>query len=104
VFHQCCPNPACCQQSPLQPPARDTPPLHAPPGRGDQQHFVRRDELRASWAIFTPLLHDIDVGKLEPLSYEPGSRGPEGMEAFLAAAGYQATKGYVWRQRTQGKL
>jgi len=24
---------------------------------GDQLHFVRRDELRAAWAIFTPLLH-----------------------------------------------
>ncbi len=30
---------------------------------GDQQHFVRRDELRAAWAIFTPLLHAIDQGK-----------------------------------------
>ena len=27
---------------------------------GDQQHFVRRDELRAAWAIFTPVLHAID--------------------------------------------
>lgn len=30
--------------------------------RGDQQHFVRRDELRAAWAVFTPLLHAIDAG------------------------------------------
>lgn len=37
--------------------------------RGDQQHFVRRDELRAAWAIFTPLLHQIDDGKLTPEPY-----------------------------------
>jgi len=33
---------------------------------GDQQHFVRRDELRAAWAIFTPLLHAIDAKKVKP--------------------------------------
>ncbi len=33
---------------------------------GDQQHFVRRDELRAAWAIFTPLLHEIDAGRVPP--------------------------------------
>lgn len=39
---------------------------------GDQQHFVRRDELRAAWAIFTPLLHAIDGGsgpQLHPYAY-----------------------------------
>lgn len=30
--------------------------------RGDQQHFVRRDELRAAWAIFTPLLQVSGAG------------------------------------------
>jgi len=43
---------------------------------GDQQHFVRRDELRASWAIFTPLLHYIDSGGLEVYPYTFGSPGP----------------------------
>lgn len=40
--------------------------------RGDQQHFVRRDELRAAWSIFTPLLHEIDAGKHEPQEYAIG--------------------------------
>ena len=40
--------------------------------RGDQQHFVRRDELRAAWAIFTPLLHAIDAGKVPLHSYAYG--------------------------------
>ena len=29
--------------------------------RGNQQHFVRRDELRAAWAIWTPLLHQVGL-------------------------------------------
>lgn len=40
--------------------------------RGDQQHFVRRDELRAAWSIFTPLLHQIDAGELDPVEYAIG--------------------------------
>lgn len=44
--------------------------------RGDQQHFVRRDELRAAWNIFTPLLHGIDRGEITPEPYPYGSRGP----------------------------
>lgn len=64
--------------------------------RGDQQHFVRRDELKAAWEIFTPLLHDIDDGKIKPLSYTPGSRGPEAADELLAKAGYVQTHGYIW--------
>lgn len=65
--------------------------------RGDQQHFVRRDELRAAWAIFTPLLHAVDGGEVEPLPYAYGSRGPAEADALLARAGYVRTRGYVWR-------
>ncbi|XP_020111678.1 glucose-6-phosphate 1-dehydrogenase, cytoplasmic isoform-like [Ananas comosus] len=64
--------------------------------RGDQQHFVRRDELKAAWEIFTPLLHDIDDGKLKPLSYKPGSRGPAEADELLSKAGYVQTHGYIW--------
>ncbi|ONK77706.1 uncharacterized protein A4U43_C02F9670 [Asparagus officinalis] len=64
--------------------------------RGDQQHFVRRDELRAAWEIFTPLLHRIDDGELKPLPYKPGSRGPEKADELLAKAGYVQTHGYIW--------
>lgn len=64
--------------------------------RGDQQHFVRRDELKAAWEIFTPLLHRIDDGELKPLPYKPGSRGPDKADELLERAGYVQTHGYVW--------
>lgn len=64
--------------------------------RGDQQHFVRRDELKAAWEIFTPLLHRIDDGKMKPLPYQPGSRGPAEADKLLAKAGYVQTHGYIW--------
>jgi glucose-6-phosphate 1-dehydrogenase len=34
---------------------------------------VRRDELRAAWSIFTPVLHAIDRREVEPEPYEYGS-------------------------------
>ncbi|KAL2335223.1 hypothetical protein Fmac_016436 [Flemingia macrophylla] len=65
--------------------------------RGDQQHFVRRDELKASWEIFTPLLHSIDRGEFKSIPYEPGSRGPpEADKLLLEKAGYVQTHGYIW--------
>ncbi|KAG6421750.1 hypothetical protein SASPL_118307 [Salvia splendens] len=64
--------------------------------QGDQQHFVRRDELKAAWEIFTPLLHRIDEGELQPLEYEPGSRGPVEADKLLEKAGYVQTHGYIW--------
>ena len=65
--------------------------------RGDQQHFVRRDELRAAWAIFTPLLHQIDEGKITPELYSYGSRGPDSLEEFLKNAGYIKVERYKWK-------
>ncbi|WRX22608.1 Glucose-6-phosphate dehydrogenase [Theobroma cacao] len=64
--------------------------------RGDQQHFVRRDELKAAWEIFTPLLHGIDNGELKPTLYQPGSRGPAEADELSAKAGYVQTHGYIW--------
>ncbi|KAF5479761.1 hypothetical protein F2P56_000553 [Juglans regia] len=64
--------------------------------RGDQQHFVRRDELRAAWEIFTPLLHRIDGGEMKPAPYKPGSRGPAAADELLEKAGYVQTHGYIW--------
>ncbi|XP_057982791.1 glucose-6-phosphate 1-dehydrogenase, cytoplasmic isoform-like isoform X2 [Malania oleifera] len=64
--------------------------------RGDQQHFVRRDELKAAWEIFTPLLHRIDDGKLKPIPYKPGSRGPAEADELLEKSGYVQTHGYIW--------
>ncbi|XP_054789218.1 glucose-6-phosphate 1-dehydrogenase, cytoplasmic isoform-like [Prosopis cineraria] len=64
--------------------------------RGDQQHFVRRDELKSSWEIFTPLLHKIDEGKFKSIPYKPGSRGPAEADELLERAGYVQTHGYIW--------
>lgn len=64
--------------------------------RGDQQHFVRRDELRAAWEIFTPLLHRIDRGEFESLVYPEGSRGPLEADQLTERAGYVRTHGYIW--------
>ncbi|KAG6412778.1 hypothetical protein SASPL_125466 [Salvia splendens] len=64
--------------------------------KGDQQHFVRRDELKAAWEIFTPLLHRIDKGEFKSLPYKPGSRGPAEADQLLEKVGYVQTHGYIW--------
>ncbi|KAH7307214.1 hypothetical protein KP509_22G049900 [Ceratopteris richardii] len=64
--------------------------------RGDQQHFVRRDELRAAWEIFTPLLHRIDRGEFKSLIYPEGSRGPPEADQLTERVGYVRTHGYIW--------
>lgn len=68
--------------------------------RGDQQHFVRRDELKAAWEIFTPLLHRIDKGQMKSAPYKPGSRGPEAADALLMKLGYVHSHGYNWNPPT----
>ncbi|KAL8475306.1 hypothetical protein ACS0TY_028110 [Phlomoides rotata] len=70
--------------------------IHNERWEGDQQHFVRRDELKAAWEIFTPLLHRIDERKFESVAYEPGSRGPAEADRLLEKAGYVQTHGYIW--------
>ncbi|KAM0039561.1 putative glucose-6-phosphate dehydrogenase (NADP(+)) [Helianthus debilis subsp. tardiflorus] len=68
--------------------------------RGDQQHFVRRDELKAAWEIFTPLLHKIDNNEIHSLPYKPGSRGPDQADTLAEKVGYVQTHGYVWTPPT----
>ncbi|KAJ7565443.1 hypothetical protein O6H91_02G061300 [Diphasiastrum complanatum] len=64
--------------------------------RGDQQHFVRRDELKVAWQIFTPLLHRIEEGKLPLINYKYGSRGPLEADELTEREGYVRTSGYIW--------
>ncbi|CAA3023011.1 glucose-6-phosphate 1-dehydrogenase, cytoplasmic isoform [Olea europaea subsp. europaea] len=64
--------------------------------KGDQQHFVRRDEQKAAWEIFTPLLHRIDDGEFKPIPYKMGSRGPVEADELLEGAGYVQTHDYIW--------
>lgn len=44
--------------------------------RGKQGSFVRDDELRRSWELFTPLLHSIERDDVRPKPYIYGSKGP----------------------------
>ena len=55
---------------------------------GDQQHFVRRDELAAAWSVFTPLLKYIDAGGLAPEVYPYGCDGPSNARTLRERAGY----------------
>jgi glucose-6-phosphate 1-dehydrogenase len=52
--------------------------------RGKQGSFVRDDELRHSWEIFTPLLHAIDDTYVQPMPYKYGSKGPALREQWMA--------------------
>lgn len=51
---------------------------------------------QAAWEIFTPLLHDIDDGKMKSVPYKPGSRGPHEADELAAKTGYVQTHGYIW--------
>ena len=67
--------------------------------RGRQATFVRDDELRASWKIFTPLLHQIEREKIKPVPYEYGSRGPAESDKLSEKVGYHYHGGaYLWQK------
>ncbi|KAJ1390942.1 hypothetical protein SESBI_37044 [Sesbania bispinosa] len=51
---------------------------------GERRLFIRSDELDAAWALFTPLLKEIENKKVAPELYPYGSRGPVGAH-YLAA-------------------
>jgi len=64
--------------------------------RGSQAAFVRDDELRAAWKIFTPVLHRIEREKIRPITYAYGSRGPEEADTLLAKMGFKYHADYKW--------
>jgi glucose-6-phosphate 1-dehydrogenase len=65
--------------------------------RGDRSNFVRADELKYAWNIFTPLLHEIDSKRIQPIPYAYGSRGPVEADAWITALGYQRRdQQYSW--------
>ena len=57
--------------------------------RGHQENFVRDDELRRAWEVFTPLLHKLEKERIEPLPYERATEGPANRAEFLHAMGVQ---------------
>jgi 6-phosphogluconate dehydrogenase len=64
--------------------------------QGKQASFVRDDELRRAWEIFTPLLHEIDNSNIKPIVYMQGSRGPVEADEFIARLGYSRNDDYVY--------
>uniref|UniRef100_A0AAQ5ZYT4 Glucose-6-phosphate 1-dehydrogenase n=1 Tax=Amphiprion ocellaris TaxID=80972 RepID=A0AAQ5ZYT4_AMPOC len=63
---------------------------------GSQMHFVRSDELREAWRIFTPLLHHIDKEKPKPIAYRYGSRGPTEADDLAKRVGFRYEGTYKW--------
>ncbi|KAK9284458.1 hypothetical protein L1049_023631 [Liquidambar formosana] len=51
---------------------------------GERRLFIRSDELDAAWAVFTPLLKEMEEKKVVPELYPYGSSGPVGVH-YLAA-------------------
>lgn len=52
-----------------------------------QINYVRSDELREAWRIFTPVLHQIDKEKKQPIKYMFGSSGLKEADALAAKYG-----------------
>lgn len=65
--------------------------------RGNNASFMRADELRSAWKIFTPLLKAIDDGELELKKYKAGTRGPPEADEMAREAGYVLNERYEWR-------
>ncbi|XP_063320371.1 glucose-6-phosphate 1-dehydrogenase [Pelmatolapia mariae] len=63
---------------------------------GSQMHFVRSDELREAWRIFTPLLHQIEKEKPKPIPYKYGSRGPQEADDLVQKVGFRYEGTYKW--------
>lgn len=63
---------------------------------GSQMHFVRSDELKEAWRIFTPLLHKIEKDKIKPIPYIFGSRGPKEADDLLKKNNFTFTGSYKW--------
>ncbi|KAJ8399592.1 hypothetical protein AAFF_G00410030 [Aldrovandia affinis] len=63
---------------------------------GSQMHFVRSDELREAWRIFTPLLHQIEEERTPPIPYTYGSRGPPEADELVKRVGFRYEGTYKW--------
>ena len=51
---------------------------------GERWLSIRSDELDAAWALFTPVLKELDTDKVAPELYPYGSRGPVGAHCLAA--------------------
>ncbi|XP_022914730.1 glucose-6-phosphate 1-dehydrogenase [Onthophagus taurus] len=64
---------------------------------GSQMHFVRADELREAWRIFTPILHKIEKENIAPIKYMFGSRGPKEADDKVFSNNFQYSGSYKWK-------
>jgi 6-phosphogluconate dehydrogenase (decarboxylating) len=65
--------------------------------QGKHAAFVRDDELRQAWRIFTPLLHQIDNDNIQPIIYTQSSRGPKEADEYITKmCGYKRNEDYVF--------
>ena len=55
--------------------------------QGRQAAFVRDDELRRAWEIFSPLLHQIEKEGVRPIIYKRGIRAPIEADVFVKEKG-----------------
>lgn len=68
--------------------------------KGDKQNFVRTDELREAWRIFTPLLKRIEDEKIKPEPYPYGSQGPDSAYSFIQGFySYHKEARYQWQAK-----
>ncbi|KAK8939752.1 hypothetical protein KSP40_PGU016220 [Platanthera guangdongensis] len=58
---------------------------------GERRFFIRSDELDAAWALFTPLLKELEENKIAPELYPFGSHEP--VSAHYLAAKYNVRWG-----------
>lgn len=65
--------------------------------QGRHGSFVRDDELRRAWQIFTPILDEIENDNIQPIVYKQGSRGPAEADKFIfEQAGYVRNEDYIF--------
>jgi len=60
--------------------------------RGLQSNFVRDDELREAWRVFSPLLNRLEQERVVPVPYREGTTGPPQRQEFLNAAGVEQVR------------
>jgi len=70
--------------------------------RGNQENFVRSDELLNSWKLFTPLLEQLST--VVPLPYKYNSRGPAEADQMAQKVGYVRQDGFRWHDPTKNWL
>lgn len=63
---------------------------------GSQMNFVRSDELREAWRIFTPLLQRMETEKVAPVPYLYGTRGPKEADEKLVKNNFKYSGSYKW--------